>query len=279
VAGDECDAAAHHLVGDRDGLARVARVVADLESQLAAEHAARGVDVAHRHLARRRICSPNDAYCPVIGPTVAIVISCACTVPPMSSAAAAANNPRMIYSPTLLVAVSRLYAPRARVKMARWTSARRAGIAIVMNERPISDLVLVGGRACFDFTNTTSGRGGSRHLEHLTTAQRIVDWAKHAGVVDATEHRRIRAGLAAEAPLLTQEALALREGFYRLFAAIAAGRAPDAADLALLNRWVERVYPHVAVVSTDAGFALGWQPEPATPMRSCAGWCARRSTC
>jgi predicted RNA-binding Zn ribbon-like protein len=134
-----------------------------------------------------------------------------------------------------------------------------------MKERPISDLVLVGGRVCFDFTNTTSGRGGSRHLEHLTTAQRIVDWAKHAGVVDVAEHRRIRAGLAAEAPLLTQEALALREGFYRLFAAIAAGRAPDAADLALLNRWVERVYPHLAVVANDAGFTLGWRPEPATP--------------
>ena len=133
-----------------------------------------------------------------------------------------------------------------------------------MKERPIRDLVLVGGRACFDFTNTTSGRGGSRHLEHLTAPTRIVDWAQHAGVIDAAEHRRIRAGLAAEAPLLASEALALREGLYRLFAAIAARRTPEAADLALLNRWVERVYPHVAVVAGKHGFALGWRPEPAT---------------
>jgi predicted RNA-binding Zn ribbon-like protein len=137
-----------------------------------------------------------------------------------------------------------------------------------MKERAISDIVIVGGRACFDFTNTTSGRGG-RQLEHMTRAARLVDWARHAGVIDAAEHRRIRACLAS-APLFTQDALALREGLYRLFSAIAAQRAPDPADVALLNRWVERSYGHVAVVpepgpAKPGGFALGWRSEPATP--------------
>ena len=39
-----------HLVGDRDRLLRIAGVVADLEHQLLAEHAALGVDVLDRHL-------------------------------------------------------------------------------------------------------------------------------------------------------------------------------------------------------------------------------------
>ena len=40
-------ALAGELVGDRNGLARIARVVADVELQLLAEHAARLVDVGH----------------------------------------------------------------------------------------------------------------------------------------------------------------------------------------------------------------------------------------
>ena len=50
VPGHEGDLPAGKLVGDRDRLARVAGVVADLEHKLAAEHAATGVDVRHRLL-------------------------------------------------------------------------------------------------------------------------------------------------------------------------------------------------------------------------------------
>ena len=45
MAGDQRDAVAGHLVGDGDGLLRVAGVVADVEIELLAEHAAGGVDV------------------------------------------------------------------------------------------------------------------------------------------------------------------------------------------------------------------------------------------
>ena len=60
MPGDQRHAFGGHLVGDRHGLLRVAGVVADIEVELLAEHAAGGVDVldgqlgAVLHLLRRR---------------------------------------------------------------------------------------------------------------------------------------------------------------------------------------------------------------------------------
>lgn len=50
MAGHEHHAAADELVGDGHRLTGVARVVADLQGELLAEHAAIGVDVGDRHL-------------------------------------------------------------------------------------------------------------------------------------------------------------------------------------------------------------------------------------
>ena len=54
MAGDERHAVAGHLVGDGDRLLRIAGVVADIEIELLAEHAAGGVDVVDGHLAAIR---------------------------------------------------------------------------------------------------------------------------------------------------------------------------------------------------------------------------------
>ena len=48
MPGDEGDALAGELVGDRDRLLRIAGVVADFEHELLTEHAAGGVDVGDR---------------------------------------------------------------------------------------------------------------------------------------------------------------------------------------------------------------------------------------
>ena len=50
MAGHEHDAGVDHLVGDRDRLLGIAGVVADLQDQLLAEHAAGGIDVLDRLL-------------------------------------------------------------------------------------------------------------------------------------------------------------------------------------------------------------------------------------
>ncbi len=50
MAGDQRHAICGHLVGDGDGLLRIAGVVTDIEIELLAEHAAGGVDVVDGHL-------------------------------------------------------------------------------------------------------------------------------------------------------------------------------------------------------------------------------------
>jgi hypothetical protein len=49
VAGDKLDALRGQLVGDRNGLLRIAGVVAHFQDQLFAIHATRGVNVGDRH--------------------------------------------------------------------------------------------------------------------------------------------------------------------------------------------------------------------------------------
>ena len=61
MAGHEHHALRGELVGDRNRLLRIAGIVADLEPQLLAQHAAGGVDVGDRLSAPRFICSPNAA--------------------------------------------------------------------------------------------------------------------------------------------------------------------------------------------------------------------------
>ena len=51
MSGYELRAPGRHLVGDRHGLLRIAGVVADVEIELLAEHAAGGVDVLDGHFA------------------------------------------------------------------------------------------------------------------------------------------------------------------------------------------------------------------------------------
>ncbi len=53
MAGHKHNAFTHHLVGDGDSLFRIAGVIADLQRELLAEHAAGGIDVGNRLLGAR----------------------------------------------------------------------------------------------------------------------------------------------------------------------------------------------------------------------------------
>src|SRR5580700_8938577 len=52
-------------------------------------------------------------------------------------------------------------------------------------------LPLVGGTLALDLTNTSSGRGGPRWLEHLQTAGNVIDWARHAKILTARDANRL----------------------------------------------------------------------------------------
>src|ERR1700726_3585929 len=58
-------------------------------------------------------------------------------------------------------------------------------------------LPLVGGALAFDLTNTSSGRGGPKSLEHLQTAQNVIDWARHAKILTRADARKLHQQVAA----------------------------------------------------------------------------------
>ena len=78
MPGDELRLAVGELFGDRARLLRIAGVVADLQRQLLAEHAAGGVDVGDRLLGAVLSSAGRSADSePVIGPATATRMSCA----------------------------------------------------------------------------------------------------------------------------------------------------------------------------------------------------------
>ena len=99
-------------------------------------------------------------------------------------------------------------------------------------------LTLVAGGLALDFANTSSGRGGERHLDHLRDATNVVTWARHAGLFDEEVAARLIGRVAAADPAFSkffEDALSLRETIFRIAVAIAHGRTPDQADLSFLS--------------------------------------------
>jgi len=154
-------------------------------------------------------------------------------------------------------------------------------------------LPLVGGELAFDLTNTSSGRGGPRWLEHLQTAAHVVDWGRHAKILttrDATAlHRRIAADRRLADALLARM-LELRELIHSIGVTIAAtasarpGKVDTGfpttdlrqrsrarrADMDALVRLHAECLAHARLVPTGATFAWVWNPA-ASPVEAVLG--------
>jgi len=185
----------------------------------------------------------------------------------------------MVYPPTLLVAITVIRAPHRGVKMARWTSARRAGIAI-SDERAAHHRPGPSSAAAPASTSPTprpaaaaagiSSTSPRRSASSLGKARR-----RHRRRRSIADPRRPRGrGAAAHAG-----GAGAARGFYRLFAAIAGAKRPTppisrcstagSSGSTRMSRWSPR----------ETGSRSAGGRRPRHPMRSCAGWCARRSTC
>jgi predicted RNA-binding Zn ribbon-like protein len=129
-------------------------------------------------------------------------------------------------------------------------------------------LSLVAGNLALDFCNTISGRGGTRTVEHLRTPIHVLEWARHAGAVDASATDVLAARGQADrgtGDLLIKEAHRLRETCYRIAAAIVGGEPPAANDLHAL---ASAHAAHLAVARlalADRRFYWVWDPEPVVP--------------
>jgi len=128
-------------------------------------------------------------------------------------------------------------------------------------------LPLVGGALAFDLTNTSSGRGGPRWLEHLQTAANIVDWARHAKILTGRDAKRLHQLVSANRRLagrLLEGMLELRELIHSVGVDIAAtSRARPRHMDALVRIHTEclsraRLTPTASTVAST--FAWVWDP-------------------
>jgi predicted RNA-binding Zn ribbon-like protein len=83
---------------------------------------------------------------------------------------------------------------------------------------------------CLAYANTRYWRGGAAPTEDLKTPDDLLRWTATAGTLPPALVERFL-----EPASVFEAAIALREAIHRCFAATAAGRAPEAADLASLN--------------------------------------------
>lgn len=126
------------------------------------------------------------------------------------------------------------------------------------------DFDLSGGALCLDFVNTMADRPCCLK-EYLTGYGDLLTFSRQAGVLDEVTSRRLGRRAArrpAAAAAVLRRAVTLREGIYRIFAAIAGGGRPDPADLEALNRALARSLRHLRVTAAGSGYTWNWSGEP-----------------
>lgn len=129
-------------------------------------------------------------------------------------------------------------------------------------------LHLIGDAIALDFANTSSGRGGAQHLDHLREAVHVVAWAQHVGLLDtATSSRAL--SLIENQDRSFQDflprALALREAIHGIGEAIATGNTPHKSDLQIVRVACALAIAKADLAPTDEGFRWTWPTDPPLP--------------
>ncbi len=127
-------------------------------------------------------------------------------------------------------------------------------------------LPLVGGLLALDFANTASGRETEGFRENLQTAVDLLDWARHADVLDGPAAVRLQR-LCEDTPPVAQrllaEALRLRDAIYGLDAALAQSRSPAQSDIDVIAAIHAVCLSRGRLTTRDGGFGWTWDIDDA----------------
>lgn len=138
----------------------------------------------------------------------------------------------------------------------------------------------VGGDPSLDLVNTVDWAGHGPTDERLTGYDRLVEWARGAGLLSRREAAalgRRAANRPREAAAAFRLALSARGAIRRAMTARSRG-APAAADLEELNQLLGQALPHLRLAREGAALHLGWEDADArleTPVWG-AVWAAAR---
>jgi len=125
---------------------------------------------------------------------------------------------------------------------------------------------LTGGCLCLDLANTVSWRRSGHPIERLARYADLLAWGRQACALTEREARGVALEAKrrpAEAERVLARVITVREAIYGIFAGLAHGRAPAAADLAVLNARLEESLTHLTVKEQKEGFAWAWSPPDA----------------
>lgn len=120
---------------------------------------------------------------------------------------------------------------------------------------------LTGGRLALDFANTVDNRPSARRRDLLASYADLVAWGRQAAVLGTGEVRRLLETAARrprEARAALREAVALREAFYGICTALAAGAEPKRGDLSRLDAAARSALGWARLERTRGGFGWGW---------------------
>jgi len=128
------------------------------------------------------------------------------------------------------------------------------------------NLSLLGGRPCLDFVNTLDWRGSDQPMEFLITYPDLIAWSRHADTLSRQAARRVtqnsKSQRSKQARALKQ-ALRLREALYRIFSALADGKAAPSEDLEIFNQFFSHAMKNSKIVNTPHGYKWDLEEDPA----------------
>jgi predicted RNA-binding Zn ribbon-like protein len=130
---------------------------------------------------------------------------------------------------------------------------------IATNDVPVFDLSA--GNLCLDFANTVDDRWMVVQRDHLTSYRDLVAWGEQAQILSGEESGQLLEVAARQpdkANAVLQQAIAIREVIYRIFAALAQEGTPADTDLAQLNEAFAYTLPHNLIVRHEQHFEWGW---------------------
>lgn len=127
------------------------------------------------------------------------------------------------------------------------------------------------GVCCLDFANTVEPRVPEPGMELLPDYAALLEWSEEAGLLTPAQRRKLGRP-AQDSAAAYDSAIALRESVYRIFAAIAAGKAPRSKDLQALQEVYAEAQQHATPVLTDDRLEWTWrEPSLAYPAWRIAG--------
>ncbi|HEY6328502.1 MAG TPA: CGNR zinc finger domain-containing protein [Blastocatellia bacterium] len=135
-------------------------------------------------------------------------------------------------------------------------------------ETSAGDLGLLGGELCLDFVNTLGWRLRPYPTEYLCAIRDLIHWSRQLGAItkrDAELLEKTATASPAKAAEVLANAIKLREGTYRIFAALAAGSKAAHSDLREFNDILAPLLSNTGLVPGESAgnanartLAWGW---------------------